>query len=386
MSNRWLILFVLFFARTTMAFQFQAVAALSPVIIENYLVSLVDIGLLIGLYLGPGVIVAIPGGAIAARFGDRRVVVISLLMMLVGAVIMGFGGGWGLLLAGRVLAGVGGVVINIVMTKMLLDWFAGREIATAMGIFISSWPVGIALALLILPNIAVIGGLGMAWGAVTAAVVLSLAMFVLVYRAPVSATSSTAGITFSKLPALALLLAAGLWALYNTALAMVFGFGPILLTERGLPLPAASSMVSIFIIFVGVGIPIGGFLADKTGKRDGVIFVSLVVSAVLLPVLLYLPLSVVSLIFAVTGLVFGLGAGPIMTLPSQILRPEARALGMGVFFAVYNGLMMVAPTVAGGMADRAGKADVAFVLGAAMLVVCIAALAGFRRVTVTPAA
>lgn len=212
MSNRWSILFVLFFARTIMAFQFQAVAALSPVIVDSYLVSLVDIGLLIGLYLGPGVVVAIPGGAIAARFGDRRVVVISLVMMLVGGALMGFDGGWGWLIAGRVLAGVGGVVINIVMTKMLVDWIAGREIATAMGIFISSWPVGIALALLVLPNIAVTGGLGMAWAAVTAAVLLSLVMFVAVYRPPALATAPVSGISISALPTLALFLAASIWA------------------------------------------------------------------------------------------------------------------------------------------------------------------------------
>ena len=59
---------------------------------------------------------------------------------------------------------------------------------------------------------------------------------------------------------------------------------------------------------------------------------------------------------------------------------------MGVFFAVYYGLMMMAPAVAGALADRAGKADVAFVLGAVMLVICIAALAGFRRVAATPVA
>ena len=139
-------------------------------------------------------------------------------------------------------------------------------------------------------------------------------------------------------------------------------------------------------MFVGIGMPVGGFLADKTGNRDGVIFVSLVVSAVLFPVLLYLPLSAVPLAFAITGLIFGLGAGPVMTLPSQILGPEARALGMGVFFAVYYGLMMVAPAVAGGMADRAGKADISFVIGAVMLAGCIAVLAGFRRVVTEPVA
>jgi MFS family permease len=75
MINRWTILAVLFLARTTMAFQFQGAAArCRPFLIERYGVSLVEIGLLIGLYLAPGVVVALPGGAIAARFGEKRVV------------------------------------------------------------------------------------------------------------------------------------------------------------------------------------------------------------------------------------------------------------------------------------------------------------------------
>ncbi|MGE4610989.1 MAG: hypothetical protein AAED33_06295 [Paracoccaceae bacterium] len=61
MPNRWVILATLFFARLTMAFQFQAVAAISPLIMEAHGLNLANIGLLIGIYLAPGVIVAIPG-------------------------------------------------------------------------------------------------------------------------------------------------------------------------------------------------------------------------------------------------------------------------------------------------------------------------------------
>ncbi len=109
-----------------MAFQFQSVAALSPLIAEDYALSLADIGLLIGLYLAPGVIVAIPGGAIAARFGDKRVVCLSMVLMLIGGALVSWGPNWEWLIAGRLLSGAGGVIINIVMTKMLVDWFVGR--------------------------------------------------------------------------------------------------------------------------------------------------------------------------------------------------------------------------------------------------------------------
>ena len=130
MATRWIMLSILFIARTAMAFQYQAAAALSPLVVEHYGVDLVDIGFLIGLYMGPGALIALPGGGLAARFGDRRIMLVSLGLMLAGGVLMALAPGWSGLVLGRVLAGIGGVTINIVMTKMVVDWFAGAEIAT----------------------------------------------------------------------------------------------------------------------------------------------------------------------------------------------------------------------------------------------------------------
>ena len=64
MRNRWAILAVLFVVRLTMAFQFQSVAAVAPLLSDKFGVSLADIGLLIGLYFTPGMALALPGGAI----------------------------------------------------------------------------------------------------------------------------------------------------------------------------------------------------------------------------------------------------------------------------------------------------------------------------------
>jgi len=86
--NRWGILAVLFAVRATMAFQFQSVAAVAPLLSSEYGVGLADVGVLIGLYFAPGVALALPGGAIGQRFGDKTTVVAALLLMLAGSVAM----------------------------------------------------------------------------------------------------------------------------------------------------------------------------------------------------------------------------------------------------------------------------------------------------------
>jgi hypothetical protein len=50
LRNRWIALAVLFAIRLTMAFQFQSVAAVAPLLDQTFGASLADIGWLIGLY------------------------------------------------------------------------------------------------------------------------------------------------------------------------------------------------------------------------------------------------------------------------------------------------------------------------------------------------
>ena len=77
--GRWRILAILFAVRSAMAFQFQSVAAVAPLLGRDLGVELADIGLLIGLYLAPGIALGLPGGAIGQRFGDKRTVLAGLV-------------------------------------------------------------------------------------------------------------------------------------------------------------------------------------------------------------------------------------------------------------------------------------------------------------------
>jgi MFS family permease len=153
MRNRWSILALLFAIRATMAFQFQSVAAVAPLLGRDFGVGLADIGVLIGLYFAPGIVLALPGGAIGQRFGDKAGVLAGLALMFAGGLAMTLSESWSGQLAGRLVAGTGGVLLNVLMTKMVTDWFAGREISTAMAIFVNSWPFGLAISLLLLPAI-----------------------------------------------------------------------------------------------------------------------------------------------------------------------------------------------------------------------------------------
>jgi MFS family permease len=378
LHNRWFVLAVLFVVRLTMAFQFQSVAAVAPLLGQAFGVGLADIGLLIGLYLAPGMALALPGGAIGDRFGDKRTVLAALLLMLIGGLAMAQSTSWSVQIAGRLIGGAGGVMLNVQMTKIVADWFAGKEIATAMAIFVNSWPAGIALSLLTLPLIGTAYGIGAVYLAVVALIAIALTLFATAYRAPANVvTTAATSAPLDRKAVIAVITAGLIWGLYNVGFAMIFSFGPSLLVERGWSISAAGSTVSIGLWLAVVAVPLGGFLADRSGRPAVLLVAGCVVSALLM---VALPRSdaVIPILIAL-GLICGQPAGPIMSLPARVLRPETRAIGMGIFYTLYYATMMLGPVVAGACAKWTGSAAAALDFGAVALLACPLLLLGFNR-------
>ena len=380
MRNRWGILAVLFAARSTIAFQFQSVAAVAPLLTSQFGVSLADIGVLIGLYFAPGVVLALPGGAIGQRFGDKRTALGALLLMLAGSAMMAATATWNIQIAGRLLAGAGSVILSVQLTKMLTDWFAGKEIATAMAIFVNSWPLGIAVCLLVLPWIGTQYGVGAAHLGVAAFAAGGLVLLAILYRPPPDvATASTAtSRRLDRNTTLAVIAAGLIWGLFNIGFAMIVSFGPSMLVEHGWSIAEAGSTISIVLWVSVVSVPLGGLLADRTGRPGTIVVASAVVMAILM-VLLPRSGAVVLIVFAL-GLISGLPAGPIMSLPARVLQPQTRAIGMGVFFTMFFGCMMLGPVIGGALAKWTGSAAAAFDFGAAMILLCPVLLWGFNRI------
>jgi MFS family permease len=379
LRNRWNILAVLFVVRLTMAFQFQSVAAVAPLLGREFGAGLADIGILIGLYFAPGVALALPGGAIGQRFGDKTTVLAALLLMLAGGLAMALSGSWAVQIAGRLVAGAGGVLLNVQMTKMVADWFAGKEIATAMAIFVNSWPAGVALSLLTLPSIGTAYGVGAVYLAVAALIALGFVLLAAAYRSPAnSVATAAASVRLDRSAAIAVVAAGLIWGLYNVGFAMIFSFGPSMLVERGWSIAAAGSTISIVLWLAVLSVPLGGLFADRSGRPEFVLVAGCIVFAMLM---IALPRSgAVVLTVVALGLVSGQPAGPILSLPARVLQPATRAIGMGLFYTLYYATMMLGPAVGGGCAKWAGSASAAFDFGAAVVLACPLLLWGFNRI------
>jgi len=379
--NRWGILAVLFTVRLSMSFQFQSVGAVAPLMEQEFHTSLADIGLLIGLYFTPGVALSLPGGAIGQKFGDKATALAALVLMLAGGLAMMFFDAWSGQIAGRLIGGAGGVLLTVQATKMVADWFAGKEIATAMAAYVVSWPAGIALSLLTLPAIGTAYGLRAVQYGVLIMIVLCAVLFVATYRSPDSAVvaSTAPASAWPDRRAIAAVITAGLiWGVFNVGFATIFSFGPSMLAARGWSISAAGSIISIVLWISVFAVPGGGVLADRSGRPQTMLVAAAIAGALLM---LAFPRTEAVLPAAIAlGLVAALPAGPIMSLPARVLAPATRSIGMGIFYTMYYASMMLGPVAGGAVAKWAGQAGAAFDFGAAMMLACPVLLWVFNRI------
>jgi len=384
MQRLWLILATLTLARMTMGFQFQSVAAVGPVLTSDSILSHTELGVLIGIYLLPGALFAIPGGWLGKRFGDKRVVLTGLAMMTLGGALLALSEAYEIMFAGRLVSGLGAVLLNVLVTKMVTDWFAEHRITTAMGILISSWPLGIAIALLTTGPLEEAIGLRLTFFVPVALCAIALLLIATIYASPpesnedatVSNESSAGKLTGYEL--WGVVLSGGVWCLYNIAFILPLSFGPEFLVTRGITLTSAGAIVSLASWLIIPALPLGAWIAERIGRPVSTMVMTFIAIAILtwmIPVT-----SFYLLIFAALGIIFGPAGGLIMALPTQVLSKENRAIGMGIFYTIYYLGMGIFPALAGYVRDVTGNPAAPLILAGVAILFAVPALAGFRMI------
>jgi MFS family permease len=382
MGSRWLILAVLFLARASLAFQFQSIAAVSQFLITDLKLDYAQLGFLVGIYMLPGVVISWPGGMLGARFGDKSVALSGLLMMVIGGVMTGLADHYAMALAGRLVSGTGAVLLNVILTKMTSDWFAGREIIVAMAILVTSFPFGIGLALAVEPLLAAAQSWALAIHATAAAAFLALILLSACYRRPFTPAATIAppkpgGMTSREFVGASL--AGIVWAFYNVSYILLVTFSPPLLVARGLSTADAGFTTSIATWILIASVPLGGALIERTGRPVASIASCLVLMGIAIALVGLVGDSIWAIAWA--GVIIGMPAGAIMALPAQVLAPQSRAAGMGVFYTWYYLAMAFFPAIAGLLRDLSGDPRMPLFFAAALCVVTLGAVLAFTVLT-----
>ena len=363
-----------------MGFQFQSVATLSSFLISDLRIDYTQLGLLIGFYLLPGTVIAYPGGLLGQRFGDKQVAILGMTLMVVGGALTGSSHDYAIFLVGRLISGIGAVLLNVLLTKMATDWFVGRELGTALALLVSSWPVGIGVALIVLPRLAGAASMAAAFDLTAIAAAVVLVLIAAIYRAPTTAANTpprAGGLGFGvSVREFGLVSLAGdIWALFNVGYIILISFAPSLLIAQGISVTDAGFATSLASWTIIPTIALGGMLVDRIGHATALMITTL--AALGLSIMLMPSTSSFALI-AFIGAVAGLPCGAMLVLPTEVLRAQSRGPGMGIFYTwYYVGMALLIPA-AGLVRDLTGDPGAPLIFAGTLEIAAIAVLVLLR--------
>jgi predicted MFS family arabinose efflux permease len=264
-----------------------------------------------------------------------------------------------------------------VLLKMTTDWFLGREIGTALALLVSSWPLGIGGALIVLPWIATSASVPSALLSTSVAAGVALVLVAAIYRSPGTAAmpegEPTLNLSWREKGLVSL--AGGVWALFNVGCIIVLSFTPSLLSAKGMPAEYAGIATSFASWTLISTMVLGGVLLDRIGHATALMTSSFVVLALSM---MLLPSAPSFALIAFIGAVAGLPCGAMLVLPSEVLRPQSRAPGMGIFYTWYYVGMALLTPVAGLARDLSGSAGAPLILAGSLEIAAIAVLGIFR--------
>ena len=356
MAIRWRILLLLFFARVGLGLQFQTLGSVSNNLIEAFGLDYTEIGTLIGLFMLPGLFLAIPAGLSGRYFSDRVLGGGGLILLALGGLLSGLAQDSMFVGLGRLVSGAGFLFSTLYFTKMTADWFAGKEIATAMSILVMSWPFGIAIGQIGHEWLA--ETVGWRWAFLTASSYCSIGGLAVLslYRPPeeaVVARRDQPAIGLSRRELGLTLVAAAVWGLFNAAYVIYLSFAPLVLEGGGVGAVEAAAIISVGSWVMIISGAACGQLADRSG-RPGIVLTVCMIGAIAALFLLGSDGNALasSLLFGLVGMA---PAGIIMALAGEAMRPDRRAFGMGIFFTGYYAIMTVGPPIAGWIYDSSGN-------------------------------
>ena len=368
-SRRWLILASTVVSFFSVGVTFFAVPPLIPELVTRFGLSHLAIGVLVGAISVPAVLFSIPVGAAVDRWPARAAGNVALTLMGLGALIFALAPSYSALFVGRLLFGVGGLVINLLLARLVSTAFAGRELALAMGIFNAVYPASMIAMFTLHPKLLAAfgwrGELLVLAGLVAVAVPLHNFAVPRELRGeePAKEQASERRVTG---PLLALAIS---WLLFFAANASIFSVPPEWIGGGGSALITVSLIPCVEIFLA----PLAGAFIDRTGLAApwllaGHLILCGVLAAMALRVIHPIPAMLL------VGVTFATVATATYSLPAVLVSAARIGFAFGFITAFSNLGNIAGPAVAGAIRDHLGGWAVAWgVLAAAALVGAIAA-------------
>ncbi len=384
-SFRWIVLILISVVIGTNYYVYDALSSIKSVLQAQLDISSTDYGLIVSFYSFPNtfLLMAVIGGIILDKWGIKKTGLMFVSFCVAGAGITAYGasdafaaGGLGydlfssflpeyspelkMMFLGRLLFGLGAETSIIVINKVIVKWFKGKELALAFAINVAIARFGTAAALILSPEL--VGGPNNVGNAIWLATILMGIglVFFFIYSVVDSkkveiAKSSEDDFKFSDVfslifnwPFVYIVL---LCVTFYSAVFPFQAYCPDMLHNKfGVSLEWSGRLTSLIIWGTILFTPIFGWFVDKRGKRA-----TMMIYGSLLLLVAHLSLALTDLTPFVSMFILGVAFSlvPAAMWPSVALIVEEKKLGTayGVMTSVQNVGLWGFPILAGLILD-----------------------------------
>ncbi|MBI4589705.1 MAG: MFS transporter [Candidatus Rokubacteria bacterium] len=388
-TGRWGILVLLLTVQTFANVGPMGLPAIAPLIRQDLGLSLTQAGsFLSAYYVGP-ILMSLPAGWLADRWGILRTMVVGETLIALGLAAAGGAGSFSVLIVLMILAGTGYGLLNPTSTKAVIAWFPPAQRATAVGLKQTGLPFGGAVGAAVLPLIALLAGWRSAVILSAGGVVVLGVATLFLYRDPADLPRATPG---SPAPSMwSVLRSRDLWMVASATLIFAamqtvwMSFLVLYLQDVvRLPVVTAARYLAQAQAMGVVGRVAFGLLSDRTfgGRRRIVLFLAGIGSGLCSLVMAGIGpgsspwlLSALALAFGFVGIGWN---GVQHTLMAELAGARAAGTAVGLGLAVSSLGVTLGPPAFGWLVERIGGYRVPWIALAASMVVALALL-GFVR-------
>lgn len=350
-----------------------------PFAAEEFSIPLSMIGLLGSLLSFSGIILALPAGAAAARFGAVRLLSFAVLCYSIGFLLLGTAGGIAAIFAAFILGSIAFGIFHPIAFSAVAKESSSSQLGRNMGIFAATGDIGrIAFAAAVTFIIGLTSWRFTSFLYGIAALFLFLFCFIYALRRndgnKGTASKSKKKLDYSILKKKAFGLSNTASFLDSFANASLFIFIPFLLTFRGIDAVFIGVFTSVFFVGNLLGKVIMGRLTDRVKEEylfigcECCIFIALIILA----------LSPSAVIISILALILGFFTKGTVPIVSTMI---AQSVGETEYEAAYsvNSLSTsiantLAPLFFGLLADILGVQAIFFACGIAALLAAIPAI------------
>ncbi|NLA72106.1 MAG: MFS transporter [Clostridiaceae bacterium] len=357
--SRWTILSLIFMLTLAFALAYQSIPPILGFIISAFELSHAQAGALMSLFALPGIFVSIPGGILANVYGAKRVGVASLATIFAGTLLVAFSNGFPMLVAGRILSGIGGMTIAIMAPQTLAQWFAKKNLGMAMGIFHGAVPIMTILTLNTFGRLAQVSSWELPVLLTSVFSLLALVVFALKYPAqtPTKGFQKEAGPEFHKelvgtlRSGWPLWVMALIWMMFNAAAIAYLTFAGDYFVSVGYSIGLPGFFTSLIMVGGFIFGLLTGLIVDRVGRE---IFFIAGGSALMAVTIFLIPRSSLHpwILGSLVGIADGLVPSPTFSLIAKLSPGDQPGSGLALAATLANVGVLIGPYLVGLAYDR----------------------------------